>query len=338
MGFCMQRDEFDEAMSYAQRARAQKPLDQSLRDQETFIHIGLARTRALAKRWDEGRDQFRAAEELSPDLCKQYSFLARKVLFEAKASERDQSDRFLKEAQAALDEPTPLWMVLAIESIRYEMSAATKAGYAELWSADLKKKCQSQTAGEMALTLHTYMQAGVDYPGRAGHVNQLTAYLKRTTRIKYRQIDIERVCTFLSDLPAQRGLLGKLLKLGLKQHPESVVLNAEAGKLAVATSKPPFIDPMAKKHLEKALKLAEASTAPTETALLPMIKSQLTMINELSACHADLPFGGGPFGFPDADFDPFELFGGDGFDDDFWPAPSSIPRKKPKAKKKPKKR
>ena len=136
-------------------------------------------------------------------------------------------------------------MVLAIESIRYGMSAATRGGYAELWAADLKKKCRSETAGEMAFTLHAYLQVGVEYPGRSSHVTQLAAYLKRTTRLKFRQIDIERVCTFLSDLPEQKELLGKLLKLGLKQHPESVLLNFEAGKLAVATSKPPFMNPAA---------------------------------------------------------------------------------------------
>ena len=322
------------------RGAAQKPLDQSLRDQETFIHIGLARKRALAKRWDEGRDQFRAAEELSPDLCNQYSFLARKVLFEAKASERDQSDRYLKEAQAALDEPTPLWMVLAIESVRYEMSAATKAGYAELWSADLKKKCQSRTAGEMALTLHTYMQAGVDYSGRSGHVNQLTAYLKRTTRIKYRQIDIEHVCAFLSDLPAQRGLLGKLLKLGLEAA--SRIGGAQLrrqGSWLLPRASPRSSIPMAKKHLEKALKLAEASTAPTETALLPTIKSathddQRAQLHATPICLSVVTR---------SDFQmqisiPSSSSVTTSFDDDFWPAPSSIPRKKPKAKKKPKKR
>jgi tetratricopeptide (TPR) repeat protein len=339
---CVERDLFDEALSYAQKARAQKPLDQSLRDKETFIHIGLARERALAGRWDEGRDQFRDAEELSSELRSQYSFLARKSLFEAKASQRDQSDLFLQQAQAALQEPTPLWMVLAIESIRYGMSAATRGAYAELWAADLKKKCRSDTAGEMASTLHAYLLVGVEYPGRSSHVRQLTAYLKRTTRLKYQQIDIERVCKFLGDLPEQKELLGKLLKLGLKQHPCSTALNFEAGMLAVAKSTPPFMDPAAKKLLEKALELAEASTVATETALLPSIKSTLTMINELGSGPGRSPFGSAPFGFPGADFDPFEFldldFEDDRDDDDYDPAPRIFPRPKPKVKKKPKKR
>jgi hypothetical protein len=159
--------------------------------------------------------------------------------------------------------------------------------------------------------------------------------------LKYRQIDIEHVCTFLRDLPEQKVLLAKLVKLGLKQHPESVLLNVEAGKLALAASKPPFINPAAKTHLEKAMRLAEGSTVPTDTALLPEIKSSLTMINELDS--AGSRFSHGPFGFPGGDFDPFELFAADdfdeeSFDDGFEFAPRTIPRAKPKAKKKPKKR
>jgi tetratricopeptide (TPR) repeat protein len=341
--FYVKRERFDDAMSYVQRARALKPLDQSLREKESVIRIGLARHCALAGQWDEGREHFSAAEVLSPDLRHQFTYLARKSLFEAKASKRDASDQFLKEAQAALDEPTPLWMVLAIESIRYGMSAATTRAYAELWAADLKKKCQSKTAGEMASTLLAYLQAGVEYPGRANHVGQLTAYLKRTTRLKYQQADIESVCAFLHDVPDQERLLDKLLKTGLKRYPDSAVLNFEAGMLAITRSSPPFINPAAKIHLEKALTLVEASTLPTMTALLPSIKAALTMINELSFGPRRLPFGDGPFGFPMDDFDPFDFFDDDDFtddgdDDDFEVSPRRVPRPKSKKHKKQKKK
>jgi tetratricopeptide (TPR) repeat protein len=336
--FYIKRERFDDAMSYVQRARGLKPLDESLREKESFVRIGLARHRALAGRWDEGREQFSAAEALSADLCKEFSFLARKSLFEAKAGQRDSSDQFLKEAQAALGEPTPLWMVFAIESIRYAMSAATRGAYAELWAADLKKRCQSKTAGVMASTLHAYLQAGVEYPGRADHVRRLTAYLKRTTRLKYQQSDIESVCSFLRDVPDQEILLDKLLKKGLKQYPESVPLNLAAGMLAVVRSTPPIMNPAAKIHLEKALKLAEASTVPTVTALLPTIKDGLTMINELSFGPFGSPFSDGPFGFPLDDSDPFDFFEDDVFaDDGFDDPPRRARRPKSRKKKKQKK-
>ena len=56
---------------------------------------------ALIKRWDEGRDQFTAAEELDPDFGQDYCYLARKVIFEAKAGQAGRSDR------ATLGKPRP---------------------------------------------------------------------------------------------------------------------------------------------------------------------------------------------------------------------------------------
>ena len=174
---------------------------------------GCARQCAVAGRWDEGREQFRAAEELSPNLREEYTYLARRALFEAKAGQPDESDRFQREAQAALPEPAPLWLALAIESARYQMTAATTRGYAALWSAGLKKKVQSQTAGAMAFLVGAYLELDVDYPGRDGQIEQLVQYLNRTKRLNYRQIDIERVCDFLGRVPGQKGkeLLTKLL-------------------------------------------------------------------------------------------------------------------------------
>ena len=278
------RDELEEAMGYIQRARVLKPLDAELREREATTRIGLARKCALARRWDEGRDQFRAAEELTPDLRQQYFYLARKALFEAKASQRDASERFLREAQALLPEPTPVWLALAAEATRYEFSAATIEHYSALWTASLKKKCQSQTAGEMALVLEGYCRMGVEYQGRSHHIDQLISYLRRTTRLKYRQVDIERVCellTYLSHKDA-RKLLGKLTAHGLKLHPRSAQLSLQAGVMALGNSKPPFLDPAAARHLEKALALAEESKLPSETALLPVIRKMLTTIKEMS--------------------------------------------------------
>ena len=342
----MERDDHDAAMAFVRRARALKPLDQSLRDREWTIRVGLARKCAIAGRWDEGREQFRAADELLPDHCGRYDYLACKLLFEAKAGRRDESDRFLLEAQAKLPEPTPLWLSLAIEASRYGMTHATQHGYAELWLADLKKKCRSETAGAMAHLLHSYRFAKIDFPGRDGYIAHLAGYLQRTSRLKYRQIDIERVCDFLIGLREHQKLLDKLLKHGLKLHAGSVWLHYHAGAEALASSRPPLIGHRALEHLETALKLAEASSVASETELVPSIKQTLTMIKEFNTrLGLGIFGGGGPFSFPGSDDESFDFFNddafGDGFDDDrdfddhrFDRDPRSIPSSGPTPKKK----
>src|SRR5207253_701066 len=64
------------ALEYIERARKLKPLDEPLKSLEVAIRISLARSLALKKQWDEGRDQFAAIERLEPGELREYSYLA----------------------------------------------------------------------------------------------------------------------------------------------------------------------------------------------------------------------------------------------------------------------
>jgi hypothetical protein len=331
------------ALPLVQKARALKPLDESLRELEWTIRIGVARMQALAKNWDAGRDEFEAAQALLPDCRNRYDYLARRVIFEAKASQPDLSDRYLAQATASLKDPAPLWLALLIESIRYGMTKASQSGYAQLWESALKKKCVSETAGEMASLMGGYLSAGIEYPGRAGHIKKIVTYLRRTTRLKYRCVDIERVCEFLGHAPESGALIGNLVKLGITQHPRSVLLNFRAGLLETAIDPFNIGSAKAREYLEAARKMAESSTEPQETALLPQIKSALTLLNEISSGRSGFsPFGDSLPGFPFADPDFFNFFDDDDDgDDDHDNVPSTPPRPrgpgKAKTRKTPKK-
>jgi tetratricopeptide (TPR) repeat protein len=325
------------ALPHAQEARRLKPLDESLRELEWMIRIGLGRNYALSQRWDEGRAEFAAAEGLLPDCRQNYTHLARKAAFELKAGQTDRSDQYVRDAQALVVEPAPLWLALEIESIRYKLPKDTIASYTQLWEAGLKKKVRSETAGEMAGHMLAFLAAKIDYPGREEHLKKVVAYLKRGTRVKYRREDIEKVVELLGNLPkADHDLLEKRVNLGLKQHPQSVLLNVRKGMLELpkGTFFGNGVGP-AQRHLETALKLAEASTDPKETALLPTIRTQLSLLKEMSERLGGLGgFFGGPFGpspFGGLDFDDFDDFGLDDdedFDDeDFFPSPAPARRR-----------
>jgi tetratricopeptide (TPR) repeat protein len=330
------RNEPTVALPLVQRARKLKPLDHSLRELEWSIRIGLARLHALAQHFDEGRAEFKAAEELLPESRNQYFYLARKVIFEAKAGQAEASDQYLREARAGLVEPTPLWLALSIEANRYRMTKATQDGYNQLWTKDLKKKCKSETAGEMASLLGTFLSTEIQYPGRDGHIKELITYLRRTTRLKYSREDVERVCEFLGQVPKETGLLEKIVKQGLKHHPESALLNFRAGLIEMSKGPYHMGDKGARPYLEKALKLAEASSEPKETELLPEIKDVLTMLNEMSKSSMFSPFfGEGPFSMPFMDFDDDDDDDyDDDDDDDFDPNPFPLPAPRQPAKKK----
>ena len=138
------------ALSYVQPARRLKPLDDSLRTLEWMTRVGLARQYAMERKWDEGRAEFAAADELNPAGTRDFYYLARKAMLEYKAGQAERGDRYVQEAKDVLVEPAPLWLAMLIESVRFAMPKSTVDAYAKLWDAELKKKHRSETAGEMA--------------------------------------------------------------------------------------------------------------------------------------------------------------------------------------------
>ncbi len=290
------RDEPEPALEVLSRARRLKPLDESLVAMETMIRTSLARCLALQKRWDEGRAQFAAMEQLRPDELRSYFYLAKKAIFETKAGQGDLADRYEREAAALLPEPVPLWLSLHVESIRFRLTKATQKHYAELWKKELKKKCRSETAGAMASFLTAFLALEIDYDGRNRDATEVLKYLQRTARLNYRLEDLEDVCEFLGHFPKESVLTRNLVQRGLKAHPESALLHLVAAGVEMSS---PFAiwRHDVPHHLQEALRLAEASTRRREMLMVPKIKQMLSVHSELHSRMAGLPFAA-PGGMP----------------------------------------
>ncbi len=223
---------------------------------------------------------------------------ARRAAFELKAGRPDLAQAFIDQAQKALPEPTPLWLALIIESTRYQVPKSEIHRFEVLWNSELKKSVRSETAGALANLTATFVAAKVDYPGRATHIKEVVAYLGRSSRIKYGQKDLARVCTFLSLLPKELPLHEKLLKRGIKLFPNSPQFLFFAGvlelsKLSAGKGKPS----VAFAHLQKARSLAEASSDPEIALILPKIREKLSFLEDMPKNMLGSPFGfnGGPF-------------------------------------------
>ena len=271
------RDEPEPALEVLSRARRLKPLDESLVDLELMIRTSLARSLALQRRWDEGRAQFAAMEQLRPDELRAFSYLAQKAIFETKAGQGDLADRYEREAAALLPEPAPLWLSLHVESIRYRLTKATQKHYAELWKKELRRKCRSETAGAMASFLTAFLALDIDYDGRDHDATELLKYLRRTTRLNYRLEDLENVCEFLGHFPKESGLTRKLVERGLKANPESAILHLVAAGVELSSPAAFWRHPAIRNHLQEALRLAEASTRRREMLMVPKIKQMLSV-------------------------------------------------------------
>lgn len=291
------RDEAARALEYALRARALKPLDEGAAQEEWAARVALARQRAGEKRWDEGRAEFAAAERAWPAQNENVHYLARKAVFELKAGQPERAEALIAEAQTRLVEPAPLWLALLIEAIRYHLPKADRDRFEVHWLDALPKKVRGETAAALADLLTGFLAGDIRYPRREEHVRQVVDYLRRTTRIKYRQEDLARVCGFLGLIPKERDLFETLIKRGLKLFPRSALFLMLAGTTEL--QKGPLRGDLkrARGHYEKALELAQASSEPRDQALLPKIKESLSMLQDLTTGPLGLPLpgaGGGP--------------------------------------------
>jgi hypothetical protein len=294
---CHARGDLAAALGFVQRARRLKPLDDSLRALEWTIRIGRAREAALASKWDDGRAEFAAAALLRPGDSRDYTVLVRRAIFELKAGETARSDEYVRDAQSRTD-AAALWLALLIESIRHELPASVAAGYNSRWEAELKKKYRSQAAGEMAAILHAFLGSDITYRGRPRHVEQLVAYLARGTRSKSRREDVEWIVEFLELVPGEDDLLERVVKAGVKRHPDSALLNLRAGVVEWSRRSMFGLGASGRRYLENALKLAEASTDPRVTARLEEIRAFLSVVHELTEQFCGVPPFFSPFSRP----------------------------------------
>jgi len=327
------RDEPEPVLSCVERLRKLTPLDTRVSWEEAWGRLARARHLTLAKRWDDARAEFARVESSLKDYVAPYRLLSRRAAFEFKAGDAAQAEASIEAARASLTEPTPLFLALAIESVRYQLPKTLQTRFNRDLTKALTKKVTSETAGELAENLAGYFVSRVDYLGRATHAKEIVGYLRRTARTKYREPDLQHVCGFLQVIGEEDKLLTTLLKRGVKLFPSSpFFLLAEAQQ--DLRKGPMELRPQAtQKKLEKALTLAEASQNPKDAELIPIIKSALARVRDAVEAMNSSPFGRGgmPGSFRDmfnAMLDRFGAMGPD--DDDDGDGPSPSPKRKRK--------
>lgn len=349
------REEPTSALDYVLRARALRPLDKEAISLEWSARIGLARHHAIAKRWDEARAALATAGRLMPEWGKSSHFLARKAALELRAGQIDQSKEIIDTAIASLVEPTPFWLLMAIESRRFKLPKAEQERFDALWMTSVAKKPLGETAGALAETMAGFVGGETNYPGKNEHVKQVLDYIRRTTRIKYRREDLIRVCSFLDLIKRESVLFEKLIKRGLKLFPKAPEFLLMQGALEI--EKGPFNGNLrlARNNFEKGIELAKAEVADDRSRdeVISRLQQALSGLNDLMGGPMGLPFLGGKGGIPRDLMDTFARMMGEGqidpddfLDDDFeddefddLPLPY-LPKpktSKPKTPKKPKK-
>jgi hypothetical protein len=187
--------------------------------------------------------------------------------------------------------------------------------------------------------LNGYFGGKINYPGRAGHLKDVIAYIKRTTRLKYEEAALRDVCSMLQSVGNEDKLLTTLTNRGLKLYPKSPFFLCQHVGLELKKGPNKFNAQKNLKCLDKALAAAQVSQNPKDMELIPLIKRMIVQVQDLKEAINQFPFMRRmPNRMPETPEEMqrvFEkLFGGpveDDFEeeDDFMPMPK---RKAPKRK------
>ncbi|MBY0457985.1 MAG: hypothetical protein K2V38_11645, partial [Gemmataceae bacterium] len=336
------RDEPEHVLRGVERLRVLKPLDPALDQFEAWGRLALARHLALKSRWDEGRAEFARVETEMKSHVQPYRLLARRAAFEFKAGDAARAEELVERARLLVTEPTALWLALTIELIRYGVPESLVKRFDQQFKTALAKKVTSETAGALAELMEGYFVGQVDYPRRASHVKEVLSYLKRSTRLKYQEPDLRRVCTLLHDLGEDDKLLGALVKRGRKLFPQSPFFLWVEAEEDVRMGPMAFNLQRTRDKLERAIALGQASQNPEDVALIPGIKDLLSRLRQVGDALGAFHFGGpgarGGQGIPDIFREIIDRmadqFGGMEPDFDSPDEPDDVPPKTPKRKRK----
>jgi tetratricopeptide (TPR) repeat protein len=288
------RDEPEPVLLYIERIRAIKPLDNSILDTEVWARFSNARHLAIAKHFEEGREELARAVAIPNIFLPPYRTITRRAAFEFKAGSETDAEEFVRQATELLDEPTAAWLSLSIEAARYKLSKPLQQRFNKQFKDALARKVTSKTAGLLAATIVSYVNPAIDYTGRAGHLREIVRYLKRTIRTKYDESELRNVCVFLHQLDNEKSLEEKLANRGLKLFPSSPFFLHLTAMFDL--SRGPFAsDPTrSQAQLKQAFDLAQASQDPRDTQLIPSIKSALSRMEDIREAMSRFSSGPGP--------------------------------------------
>jgi tetratricopeptide (TPR) repeat protein len=292
-------NEPEEALGYARRGRALKPLDRAWVELEHGSLLGVARLRALAGQWEEGRTMFATAETLCPADAGDFTVLARRGLFELKAGEKLRSAELIETAKATLAEPAPLWLVLAIEARRYELPGARVAQFNRELRPLLRKKKSGETAGRLSELALAYQQANFDYPEKGEHLAAVVRYVGATSRTKYAEQDLVQVCQLLSETGQEPRLLAQFVRRGRRNFPRCPHFPLLVAEQELSLGPLRCNLHVVRRQFELALKLADADREGRYAELSVELKQRLASLGSFDAMASALNehfAGSGDFG------------------------------------------
>ena len=243
--------------------------------------LGAVRHATRKRKFDVARRELEAATAEQPPETPAHWLPLVRATIEYKAKNVEEAERFVEEAKTHLSEPTPIWLLMHANAVRYNLDRELKNEFSARFKAAVTRACTSQTAAEMAYYLSTFLSNKITYTGFATHQPR-SASTWSDAHVSPGGRKISRVLMYmkLDEKWRLRGesLMRELSKTGRLQFPQDPHFPLFAG-LAAMGSSPFFCDAgQAMRLLEQALELDKASPAHLSPELLELARHSLALV------------------------------------------------------------
>ena len=212
------RGEYTEALNLAGQALQGNPLDRNLRRKVSDTHLLLARQHVEGGSFDEARQSFQAALDLSggPDGS---IILAHWAACEFKASDPARAEDLLQQALSRTPAAVGIAYLLLTEVIRLNLDRALKKRFEQDFKDGLAEPNQ---AGAVFLTriLAAVHAGGVSYLGQKGHTQKVLSYIHKARDLDFGETQLEELCQNLLDLEAYPRAR-RFADIGERQYPQN---------------------------------------------------------------------------------------------------------------------
>ncbi|HEY7330528.1 MAG TPA: hypothetical protein VH592_23005 [Gemmataceae bacterium] len=212
------RGDYAAALDLIEQALKGNALDRRLRRKASDAHLLLARTHGESDRFEEARQQFQAALDLSGG-SDGGMILAHWAACEFKAGDTVRAEELIQQALVRTAAPVGISYLLLTEVLRLKLDRALKKRFEQDLKVGLATPIQDGTVF-LTRILAGLHQGGVQYIGQKGHTQKVLSYIHKARTLDFSEPQLEELCRNLLDMEAYTQTR-RFANIGEKQYPES---------------------------------------------------------------------------------------------------------------------
>jgi len=208
------------ALELIEQALQSNALDRRLRRKASDAHLLLAREYVETGCFDEARQRFQSALDLSSGSDRSM-ILAYWAACEFKAGETTHAEELIQQALSGTAAPVGLSYLLLTEVLRLKLDRDLKKRFEQDLKIGLATPSQE---GAVFLTriLAGLHSGGVQYIGQKGHTQKVLSYIYQSRNLDFSEAQLEELCRNLIDMEAYPQAR-RSANIGERQYPANPV-------------------------------------------------------------------------------------------------------------------